>query len=328
MTAHFKINSRGSVAILALWVVVLLAFLAVSLGGNMRQKITVFERLQLRQEISEAAESTVKKLIADIQSSDASTNDTATGNEWYHGHVGKTQSFGVGRASAEFVIQDENDKINLNKASPVQLASLFRLAAHLEAEKADFLANAVVDFRDADDFVTADLNGGGSEGGSYRQAGLGHVPKNRDFEFIEELLLVKGMSKDIYNFVQNYITIYGSGRVNINTCDGEALLALDLPAKLADKIIGTRHGPDQKEGTVDDFVFKNTPQIAQDVAQFYELSEDEKESLRRSAVRNEFCVSSEFFKISGRVRIHEPRAEGRFVCVYGAKDGIKYWAQT
>ena len=323
----YKKSSCGSIAILSLWVIMILAFLAVGLGQSVRQKIAVREHLFAKSEVRTTGESAVKKLISDIQESPMHLGDVATGNEWYAGLLGKPQSIGIGEGLGSLTIRDENSKINLNRADAYVLANLFYFIASLDTNKANELANAVVDFRDKDDFVTGEF-GGGSEKGTYQQAGLNYGPKNSDFELIEELLLVKGMTKEIYSLVRNYITIYGNGRVNINTCQKETLAVLGLLPELAEKIVSVREGQGLKTRAPEGYVFKDLSRIWADLLFFYPLTEEEKVSLAHAVAQNELCTVSDHFRIDGRCKMIHRNFSSRFVCIYGVREGIKYWAET
>ncbi len=232
----------------------------------------------------------------------------------------------TGNAEVNFIIEDENAKINLNTASAFVLQNFFRFVGRTSDVQAEALADAVIDYRDSDDYVTGQEQNAGSERGVYRQAGLAYGPKNHDFEFIEELALVPGMTKEIYSFVENYITIYGEGRVNINTCGKEALCAAGLEPELADKILALRSG----KGTsgAGHFVFTDVSTVIKAVSDAYKLSPQEAGSLDRAIVHGEFCVASNAFRIKGRTRIPGQEYAGKFVCVYVARNGIRYWAQT
>ena len=319
-------SSRGSIAIAALWVLVILSFLAIGLAESVRQKITVAEGLRARQELRLAAGAAVRKVIADIQGSPAS--GLATGKEWYAGIFGRALNFSTGEAEAEFTIEDENSKVNLNTATLDELANLFEYAARLGSDEATRLAGEVIDYRDEDDYVTGDGKDGGSEKGAYRQAGLPYGPKNRDFEFIEELLQVKGMTKEIYSFVESYITIYGNGRLDVNTCSRESLLAIGLLPSLADKIIAVREGSGENGPPSGTVVFPEAVKIEEIISTHYKMSPEERQSLLHALTQDELDVVSGTFRILGRTRVPRTGAIGHFVCVYASRTGIRYWAES
>ncbi|MFH1441616.1 MAG: helix-hairpin-helix domain-containing protein [Candidatus Omnitrophota bacterium] len=83
----------------------------------------------------------------------------------------------------------------------------------------------------------------------------------RPFALKEELLLVDGISEEIYDGLKDFITIYTEGRVNINTAPAEVLLALGFDDSLITKIEDFRAGQDKEEATEDDEVFESTAEI-------------------------------------------------------------------
>lgn len=109
---------------------------------------------------------------------------------------------------------DEAGKININTAAPQVLA---RLPGFTQA-----LAEAV--------------------------AGCPRKP----FSIPEELLLVPGVTPDVYNACREIITVYSAGMVNINTASERALQALGMDAALVDALMQYRKGPDGVSDTEDD----------------------------------------------------------------------------
>ncbi len=321
-------DERGSVAVMALWALVILVFLSISLSQSVRQSMMTARHLHAREELRLAGEAAVKMTISDIQSSSQTIGNTVSGNEWYFGILGHTLSFSLGDATASFILEDENSKINLNTANTYLLTNLFQNVGGVGSEEAARLADAVVDFRDTDDHVSGEGANGGSERGVYRQAGLTLPPKNSNFEFIQELRLVKGVTKEIYSFVENYITIYGDGRVNINTASKEKLCSFGIVASLADKLIEIRSGAGLKGPEAEPSVFTDVSKIAETVSKRYLLSPVEEESLNHALTQGEFCVSSGIFKITGRTKVSNTNFSGRFECVYATGVGIRYWVQT
>lgn len=298
-----------------------MSLFAIALAQGTRQKITVFQRLGAREETRVLAESAVKGAMAELKS-------------WGQGQptslwsLAKAEKgFSAPSGGAQVKVDAENARINLNKASAQVLKQLFQSAAQLHEETADELAWAVIDFRDADDAVSTHFDGG-SEKESYARAGMAHAPKNGDFEFAGEMLLVKGITKEIYSLVRNYITIYGDGRVNINVCSKETMLSLDMMPELAEKIIAARSGLDRTAGTEDDFVFGDVTKIERQMADSYPLSEIEKISLRHAIGQGYLGVSSDVFRIEANASLNRPPASGAAVCVYALNEGVKYWMET
>lgn len=320
-------REKGSVAVIALWAVVILAFLAISLGQGVRQKIVVFQRLSAGEEARQASESAFKNVVSRIQEMPRSSADVYTGSEWYAGTIGAEQVLPVGRVRVRFTVEDENSRVNVNAADIDSLAALFQGPGRMEASAARRLAAEVIDFRDPDDYVTGDGEKGGSERGAYRQARLEWGPKNADFEFPGELLRVKGMTKEVYNFVRKYITIYGNGRLNLNHCPAEALRASGISPSLAEKLIALRAGPDRREGTADDVVFADVQGIPALFAPD-SLSDDEKESLRHAVLHGVFCVSPAAFRVTGKTEGSAGGFSSSFTGIYSIREGLQFWAEN
>ncbi len=104
-------------------------------------------------------------------------------------------------------IEDEGGKVDLNRAAGRLLRNLF-LAAGLEPARAEALADAVQDFRDADDTRRP----GGAEDGDYQGAGLPHGAKDAPFDAVEELHQVYGMTRELYTAVAGAITVHARTR--------------------------------------------------------------------------------------------------------------------
>ncbi len=119
----------------------------------------------------------------------------------------------------------------------------------------------------------------------------------RPFQQKEELLLVSGMTEEIFVKCIEFITIYGSGSVNINTAPKETLAALGLDNGLIDTIGKFRAGKDAQEATEDDVVFKETSNIINDLKTFTDLSINQEQTLAEIINKGLLTVKSENFDI-------------------------------
>jgi len=86
-------------------------------------------------------------------------------------------------------LQDEERKINLNKADVDVLTRLLENTAELGRRDAEKLAYNIVDWRDNDSFFQHPQYG--AEDSDYRSEKYSYEAKDSDFEVIEELLLVQ-----------------------------------------------------------------------------------------------------------------------------------------
>jgi len=120
-------------------------------------------------------------------------------------------------------IFDEAGKFDLNAAQEPTLRELLAKVIGDQQDRVDALTAAILDWRDPDDLVH--LNG--AEEAEYRQADKGHVPRNTNFQALEELQMVLGMTPAIYKRLEPVLTIYsGQNGINPTKASLEALLML------------------------------------------------------------------------------------------------------
>jgi general secretion pathway protein K len=147
-------------------------------------------------------------------------------------------------------VEDETGKIPLNiiindnPDNPVIKNMLIRLLEQpefgLEPRKIDEIVDSIKDWIDADEEVT----GSGAESSYYASLDPPYSAKNAQLDCIEELLMVKGVTKEIFYGTKDklglaqYVTADSDGLININTAPKLVLRALadGITAELADKL--------------------------------------------------------------------------------------------
>ncbi len=206
-------------------------------------------------------------------------------------------------------VEDESSKININKAPLQILKSMLKNIGGMEEDEAADAAAAIVDWRDKDIIVSS----GGAENDYYKGLKPPYPCKNGEFQIPEELLLVKGISPQVYSKISRVITVYGGGKVNINTAGREVLRALGLSSELVSKIIRFRRGNDGIEGTKDDNIFKSVGEIKNIGYLFTEESEE----ISRLISLNVLSVKTDVFRISssGILKRNSRMLHTNIVCV-------------
>jgi general secretion pathway protein K len=130
-------------------------------------------------------------------------------------------------------VEDENAKFNLNtlvfangELNAEAHASFERLLLAVDAETE--LASGVADWIDPD--LLPRVPGG--ETGA----------RNAPLRSVDELLLIPGVGRDEYDKVSPYVTVWGSGQVNINGAEEPVLMSLseDITRELARRVTGYR----------------------------------------------------------------------------------------
>lgn len=129
-------------------------------------------------------------------------------------------TFGDARYSLR--VRDTGAALNLNNASEEVLRQFFAQGMAVDYAHADRLAQAILDWRDVDEIPRL----GGAEREQYLDAEAPMLPPNRDFAELDELRYVMGMTPELYEAAKPYLTLIGSGDVNVNSAPGPVLLAL------------------------------------------------------------------------------------------------------
>jgi len=113
----------------------------------------------------------------------------------------------------------------------------------LEDEEVGDIVNAIKDWIDPDDEVTEE-GGFGAESTYYLGLNEPHSCRNAPLETLEELLLVKGVTREIFSEISKSLTVYGNkeDKININTADKSLLRAFseDIHDEEADTMIKYR----------------------------------------------------------------------------------------
>jgi general secretion pathway protein K len=149
----------------------------------------------------------------------------------------------IGEGFVQVMIEDENGKIHVNRAmkangevDPVIYDALSRL---FQGEEVDIgILNSIIDWIDPDDDSLPD----GAEDPHYGSLDPPYECKNRPLDTLSELLMIKGVTDEVYGKISKHLTIYSDGKVNINTASKDVLVCLDdeIDEALAEGIIQYR----------------------------------------------------------------------------------------
>ncbi|NCT66780.1 MAG: general secretion pathway protein GspK [Rhodanobacteraceae bacterium] len=206
-------HARGVAFVLVLWVIAMLSILLGSFSLIARtenlQARHLFDTTQARY----AAEAGLNLAVYELRKSDPAARWVGDGRPY---------TFGYGDAEIEVRITDDSGKIDINAADETMLANLFT-ARGVPLDKAQALADAVLDWRDPDDLARPN----GAEIAEYKAAGLPYGPKNAPFDTVSELQQVLGMDYALYEQLEPSLTIYsGRGAPNAAFASAETLAAM------------------------------------------------------------------------------------------------------
>ena len=320
---------KGAILIITLWILAILAILSIGIGGRMglELKLTGFNRDAIA--ALYLAKAGAKRAVAVILSKQDHTmdslnetwscNNEATNPLFKEIKIGESGYFTVSYPYYDnrvfYGAKDEEARVNINNAPRDVIA---RLIASIDptAEGADEIAANIEDWRDQDT-----VRQGGSAEYDYTEEG--YKRKDALFDSVDELLLVKGVDRALFDKLKGYITVYpiaNSGcQINVNTAPLQVLEALGFTASDAGTIIANRAGPDGVEGTADD-----TPFINKDSFLTYLVNA----GIAPLTPANTTFVScgSSFFRVTSKGYASGGRAARTVTCVISVTAGdILYW---
>jgi len=324
LSRRYICHKQGSIFILTLWSLCLLSIFAIGLGSKVTQDINLASYFQNKPQARFLALAAIKRAQAVLEDD---TNGFDCLNEfWATGSYSDDEESvfneaKLGNGAYGIGMIDEERKININTASQNVLERLFRITSGTDIDDAHIIASSIIDWRDTDSNPLE----GGAEGSFYKQLKIPYECKDGNFQVIEELLLIRGMAGEIFLKVKDLITIYGEGKVNINTAGRQVLYLLGMNDALADKIILYRKGNDGIEGTQDDNILKNSANIGNDLKEGAGLGEEELNKIVELTSAGLLTVNSENFSINAEGRVGR-RREG-ILCIADKEREIKHWRE-
>ena len=315
-----KPNKKGTILITSLWILTILSILAIGIGFRVSIEVRLSKYSMDRLKALYLAKAGVAKsrqillrcnnaydsigACGIILPPDKNLNDIFSEKLGDGAFAVNYDEEGVNHPG----MLDEERKIDINRAPQDVLVRLL-------GTNSEDVAASIVNWRG-----TAQVPRGAWDD-YYQSLNPPYECKHADFSVIEELMLVKGVTPELFESIKDYITVYGydDGKININTATKKVMLAVGLSEKAADMIVGFRNGIDGLPGTKDDGIFLNT---AQDIIS-WDLTPDEKFILG-----NYFTTRSNYFRIEARGAVDGSSVTSRVVCIVkrGAKK-LEYYRE-
>lgn len=243
-------DERGFALLAALGLLVALSALSLEFGLRARERRLVAANSIERGTAIAAARGGVQHALARLDAALARAAIVGSGasesrkwlDPWSHATTLLPDTVAIGRegrrALYRVTLEDANTALNVNRASEHELRRLM-LALRIDAGRADQVAQAIADWRDPDDLRRAR----GAERAEYQQLGAAAFPRNGPFAEVRELRSVNGMTPEIYERMRPFVTVLGTGQVNINRAEAEVLLSLPgMTAEAVAVLRGKRRG--------------------------------------------------------------------------------------
>jgi hypothetical protein len=172
---------RGIALVLTLWLTVLLTAIAGGFAYSMHTEAIAAGNAIGVARVRAAADGAIERTVYELAKPRVPGAWLANGaaHAWKDGEI-----------DLSVIAVDETAKIDLNGANEILLRGLFTQIGGVDADTAAHLVDALIDWRDPDDFRRPN----GAESADYQAAGAKVLPANAPFETIGEVSRVLGMT--------------------------------------------------------------------------------------------------------------------------------------
>jgi len=244
----------GFVVVVVLCMIMLLSVLLLGFNYKSRANLNVVDGVRRSEQALNCARAGLNIAIAIIRD----TNDIHT-NRTLLELISGEKTFAVGDGECSITITEENSRLNVNllkdkngKLDRTRTEQLLRLIDLLNKEQTGHshigysLVSSIIDWTDSDDEVTnlpfIQHENLGAESSYYNKLQVPYSCKNAPLDTTEELLLVKGITREVFDRICDYVTVYGDGKININSASRQVIECLSekMDAVLAEMIIDRR----------------------------------------------------------------------------------------
>lgn len=235
-----KKNEKGIALFLVLWVLTIL--MVIVLSFSFTTKTETRSTLAFKEGIAKKflAEAGINRAVMELfyrkqYQASVDVEVWKTDGTSYKGEMGN----GFYNVS----ITDESGKVDINTASEVILKNIL-INSGIKDEDADIIVDSIMDWKDADDLHRLH----GAESDYYMSLPNPYKAKNANFDTVEELLMVKGVSSGLLygsggkKGIIDILTVNSKNRlININAAPREVLTAIPgVTPEIADSILSQR----------------------------------------------------------------------------------------
>lgn len=312
-------KKKGAVLIIALWILSMLVLLAISIGRRTSIELRLLKYHLSRSQAFHLARAAIERIYAEKNMDEAGGYDTLN-EDWSNklkadgeplfkdfplGNGTFTLKYNQADTDYYGGMQDESSKLNINKI-------LDNDSKPIDARKKEFqnLIENILGSSEAETMVNNFIDWIDNIANHTETFSSGEIQaKNAPLDRLEELTMIDGFSIEDVKTLSDYITVYGEGKININTAPQEVLTAIGLD-ECADTIISYRNGKDGQGATNDDQPIKDiNSELTNGGAVFpkNELSSNEITDLNN--VKSILTTSSSFYKANSSAKVNEVKKE-------------------
>lgn len=250
-------GSKGAILIVVLWVLFAISLLALSFSVSIRTEVNATKNVVDQKQSYYVARAGIEYAVYKIFESQKVFFQAQQSRQELQAIpqvlTGRT-TLELARGTAQVQVIDESGKLNVN-AVPSHLIWNLLIMVGVDPREADIIADSIEDWRDIDDLYRAN----GAESEYYQSLETPYLSKNGPLDVPEELLLVRGITPEIYygkkgvdeggNRVeyfglQNFFTTFARARqINVNSAPVAVLAAIPgLDYEIAMQIDSLRKG--------------------------------------------------------------------------------------
>ncbi len=224
-----------------------------------------------------------------------------------------TSEIELGEGSFSVTLESAEGRLNANMLSREDWLDILEMA-NVPSTEWDTMIDCLEDWIDEGDFHK--LNGAESDDPFYQDAG--YPVKDGPLDSVQELLLIKGWGPDILYGkeadeegdeifgIAELLTVWGGGKLNINTASIDAMRAAGLSDEKIMEILDKRKGPDGESGTPDDGI-KSLNEVGLD--------------------SNNFTLQSEFVKVTSVGDAFDKQSQIDCIFLTEGSKAIVYWEE-
>ena len=223
-----KTRRNGFVLVVVLCMVIILAIMLFGFNAESRMNLRAVDDYKKSEQALNCARAGLNIAVAAIRgTADIHTNKTL------QSFLLGENTFDVADGTCSITIVEESGKLNvnllkdkngrLNRTRADQLLRLIDLLnrQHLDHSRISYgLVSSIIDWIDNDNQVTflafIKHENSGAESSYYGRLEPPYKCENRPLRTTEELLLVKGVTPQVFECMHDYVTVYGDGKININ----------------------------------------------------------------------------------------------------------------
>ncbi|MBF0486609.1 MAG: general secretion pathway protein GspK [Nitrospirae bacterium] len=215
-------DEAGSAVLLTIFLAAIIIIIGIAFNWLVKEHVKTAQVLKEKAEAMTTAVSVFDTLLFAMLTGKLSSNRIVVSDSSLIGFDKipmNNQTLKV-REDISINVQDTNGRISVYAGAGGELKKLITLVD--SKSSVGIIADSINDWVDADD-IQRPL---GAESEYYRSIGMPYTPRNFSMQYMEELLLIRGMSWELYKKIKPYITIFpNTGGFNPATASPLAVIA-------------------------------------------------------------------------------------------------------